>query len=107
VEPIVLQLAETFRPPDYVIWFSQLSGIASAIVGLFIAYQAYRGYKRNDSRPMLYIGIGFLLALGVPLALLPAQLVLSTTGRSIALVIQQTSQLAGMLTILYALRMES
>ncbi|SNZ12149.1 hypothetical protein SAMN06269185_1521 [Natronoarchaeum philippinense] len=106
METVPLQLAETFRPPDYVILFSQLSGLASAVIGLFIAYQAYRGYRRNDSRPMLFIAIGFFLTLGIPLALFPAQLVLSTAGRTIALVIQQCSQLAGLLTILYALRME-
>lgn len=30
----------------------------TAIVGFFVAYQAYRGYRRNDSRPMLFLGIG-------------------------------------------------
>jgi len=106
VEPIVLQLTETFRPPDWVVAFGQLSGLASAIVGLFIAYQAYRGYKRNDSRPMLFIAVGFLLTLGIPLALFPLQLTLGRTARTIAFIVQQSSQLVGLLTILYALRME-
>lgn len=29
-------------------------------LGLLIAYQAYRGYRRNDSPPMLFIAVGFL-----------------------------------------------
>lgn len=30
----------------------------TALVGFFVAYQAYRGYRRNDSRPMLFLGVG-------------------------------------------------
>ncbi|MFC4360515.1 hypothetical protein ACFO0N_21420 [Halobium salinum] len=30
-------------------------------LGYFIAYQSYRGYRRNDSSTMLFISIGFLL----------------------------------------------
>jgi len=106
VELIVLQLTETFRPPDWVVAFGQLSGLVGAVIGLFIAYQAYRGYKRNDSRPMLFIALGFFLTLGIPLALFPLQLLLGTNGRTVAFVVQQSSQLVGLLTILYALRME-
>lgn len=30
-------------------------------LGFVIAYQAYRGFRRNDSRPMLYVAVGFLI----------------------------------------------
>ncbi|WP_129116541.1 DUF7521 family protein [Halegenticoccus tardaugens] len=30
-------------------------------LGFLIAYQAYRGYRRNRSEPMLFISIGFVL----------------------------------------------
>jgi hypothetical protein len=35
------------------------------VVGLFVAYQAFRGYRRNDSRPMLFLaaGIGAMVCL--------------------------------------------
>ena len=33
--------------------------------GLFIAYQAYRGLKRNDSRPMWFLSMGLILLFGV------------------------------------------
>jgi hypothetical protein len=35
------------------------------VVGLFVAYQAYRGYRRNDSDPMLFLaaGIGLMVCL--------------------------------------------
>ena len=31
------------------------------ILGAFIVYLAYRGYRRNASKPMLYVSIGFAL----------------------------------------------
>lgn len=33
--------------------------IGVLLIGLFIAYQAYRGYVRNQSPAMLYLAIGF------------------------------------------------
>ncbi|WP_435361118.1 DUF7521 family protein [Haloarchaeobius sp. DFWS5] len=29
-------------------------------LGLFVAVQSYRGYRRNESEPMLYLAIGFV-----------------------------------------------
>jgi len=43
--------------------------LVGAALGVFIAYLAYRGYRRNQSRPMLFVSLGFALAFGVPLAL--------------------------------------
>ncbi|WP_434531735.1 DUF7521 family protein (plasmid) [Haloarcula sp. NS06] len=42
------------------------------ILGLAISYLAYTAYRQNQSRPMLYVAIGFILVLFVqaPLALL-------------------------------------
>jgi hypothetical protein len=42
------------------------------ILGLAISYIAYTAYRHNQSRPMLYIAIGFTLVLFVqaPLALI-------------------------------------
>lgn len=38
---------------------------ASAIVGLIIGYQAYRGLQRNQSRQMLFLATGMILLFGV------------------------------------------
>lgn len=38
---------------------------ASAIVGLFIGYQAYQGLRRNRSRQMLFLAVGMILLFGV------------------------------------------
>lgn len=41
----------------------------TAIAGLYIGYQAYRGLRRHDSPPMRYLSIGLLLLFGVAYAL--------------------------------------
>jgi len=37
----------------------------TAVVGLYIGYQAYRGLRRNDSEPMRYLSVGLILLFGV------------------------------------------
>jgi H+/Cl- antiporter ClcA len=106
VRALPLQLVDAPQPPEWALAFGQLIGLLSGIIGLFIAYQAYRGYRRNDSRPMLYLAVGFALTLGIPFALLPVYLTVPSTVRAGVFILQQCSQLTGLLTILYALRME-
>lgn len=77
-------------------------------IGLFIVYTAYRGYRRNDSRPMLFIALGFLLVLGVPTALYLLTLVGPDGSLWFVVAVTTSMQLAEMLgfgAILYALRM--
>lgn len=100
-----LQLWEPGAPPDWVIGYIQATDVLSALIGIFIAYQAYRGYRRNESRPMLYISIGFILVLAVPVVLLGAYLVIPFLTETVIGVVQQTSQVLGLLAIVYALRM--
>jgi hypothetical protein len=47
---------------------SLLSGAAataSAVVGVYIGYQAYRGFSRNDDPAMRYLSAGMVLLFGV------------------------------------------
>jgi len=37
----------------------------SAIIGLYIGYQAYRGLRRNDEPSMRYLSIGMIILFGV------------------------------------------
>lgn len=37
----------------------------SAVIGLYIGYQAYRGLRRNDEPSMRYLSIGMILLFGV------------------------------------------
>lgn len=79
--------------------------LVGAVLGVFIAYLAYRGYQRNDSRPMLFVAVGFALALGVPLVLTLLYLALPITGGQVVVqVINQTVEIAGLLCIIYGLR---
>lgn len=80
--------------------------MAILVLGLSITYIAFRGYRRNQSRPMLFIAIGFGLILLIQAILLPVDLLLGMdqfTGRTIT----QLAQVVGMLSILYALTMET
>lgn len=40
-------------------------GGLTAVVGLYIGYQAYRGLRRHDSAPMRYLSVGLVLLFGV------------------------------------------
>lgn len=79
--------------------------LVGAALGVFIAYLAYRGYRRNRSRPMLFVSLGFALALGVPLALTVVYLALPVSGGRVGVqVLNQTFEVAGLLCIIYGLR---
>lgn len=75
----------------------------TAAAGLFVAFQAYRGYRRNASRPLLYLAIGIALLTAIPVGM---NYLLSeipgTTDAGILLVIT-VAHFAGVLAILYAL----
>jgi len=93
----------------------QLSGLSTAelvllasdyvtiALALVIAYVAFQGYDRNDSRPMLFVAVGFVLAFGGPglvfLVSLVAPIPSLVTGG-----VTQAVEILGMLTILYGFR---
>ncbi|WP_435095084.1 DUF7521 family protein [Halorubrum sp. N11] len=79
--------------------------LVGAALGVFVAYLAYCGYRRNQSRPMLFVSLGFALALGVPLALTLVYLALPVSGGRVGVqVLTQTFEVAGLLCIIYGLR---
>lgn len=102
---IFLQLWDPGSPPEWVLGYIQATDILSAVLGIFIAYQAFRGYRRNQSQPMLFIAIGFVLVLAVPFVLLLGMLAIPGVTETTVGLIQQTSQVLGLLAIIYALRM--
>jgi len=69
-------------------------------VSLVIAYIAYRGYRRNDSQPMLAIAVGFILAFGGPGTIFLLSLVAPIPSLVVG-VVTQTTETVGMLLILY------
>lgn len=79
--------------------------LLGAVLGLFIAYLAYQGYQRNQSRSMLFVSLGFALALGIPLVFTVIYVALPVTGGRIAVqLLTQTFEVAGLLCIIYGLK---
>jgi len=77
--------------------------LATVVLGLYISYQAYRGYRRNQSRPMLFLAVGIVLLTFVPA-------VFSTLGANVQALAGETvllgflSRLVGLLSILYGIK---
>lgn len=92
--------------PDWAVAILQGMNLIGAVIGVFIAYQAYRGYKRNESKPMLYIAVGFFLVLGVPLVLFAVAVLIPATPQTVFAFVSQSATLVGLLAILYAIRMQ-
>ena len=88
-----------------------LAAAGTALVGLFIAYHAYRGLRRNESRPMWYLSVGLILVFGVTyvIALVGQGLI---TARVLPIVFGDVFrlgvrllQLAGLLSIAYSMHL--
>lgn len=75
------------------------------VLGLTISYIAYQGYRRNDSRPMLFFSIGFILVVGVPAVAGSLYLFGGVGTEIIAGAVTQLATILGMVCILFALRM--
>jgi len=51
---VVVELSQIF-------WVTTLAKVVALILGGFIVFLAYKGYKRNSSKPLLYVALGFAL----------------------------------------------
>jgi hypothetical protein len=92
--------------PQWVRLLTQVGQMLTAIIGLLIAYTAYKGYRRNDSRPMFFIALGFALAIGFPVVLIvPTLLIRSEPVVTVVAVVSEGFTLVGLGCILYALRL--
>ncbi len=74
-----------------------------ALIGTLIAVQAYRGYRRNDSRPMLFLAVGLLLLTLVPFVLNVALNTLASPEQVTVVFLENVSRLLGLLAITYSL----
>lgn len=91
----VLQLVGSVEVPT-------LARALTALVGFFVAYQAYRGYRRNDSRPMLFLGVG--IAFVTTVSFVVSTLVARPLGASegLAVLSWTLANVAGLAAIFYA-----
>lgn len=104
LEVAVLQSGGRFDSTAQVLL--QAAELFGALLGLFIAYQAYRGYRRNDSRPMLFIALGFAIIMGVPVVVFVPAFFFSDLPVVGIQGVVQAFELFGLLCIIYALRMD-
>jgi len=81
----------------------QASEVVPMILGLAISYLAYTAYRRNRSRPMLYVAVGFVLVLFVqgPLALVFVHILELPTP--VVNILVQIPEFVGLGLILYGL----
>jgi uncharacterized membrane protein (DUF441 family) len=42
-------------------WLASIMRLVALVLGAFIVYLAFRGYRRNVSKPLLYVALGFAL----------------------------------------------
>jgi len=82
----------------------------SALVGLYIGYQAYRGLRRNEERSMRWLSVGMILIFGVTYSLavagqgLLAFRVLPIRFQAAVRLVVRLVQLGGLACIAYSLR---
>ncbi|MDS0475051.1 hypothetical protein [Natrinema sp. 1APR25-10V2] len=74
-----------------------------ALFGTIIAYQAYRGYRRNDAPSMLYLALGLLLLTLCPFVLNVAVTTLLSPERIVIALLENVSRLVGLVAITYSL----
>ena len=88
--------------------------LVSTILGVVISYIAFQGYRRNSSRPMLFVAVGFFFVFVLPFLLSVGPTLIVITGgagpliariSAVAGIIAEVSRVIGLLSILYGLRM--
>jgi hypothetical protein len=42
-------------------WFTTVPKVIALVLGIYIVYLAYKGHRRNRSKPLLWVSIGFAL----------------------------------------------
>jgi len=80
-----------------------ITALVTAVVGAFVAYQAHRGYRRNESRSMLALAVGILLLTTGPFLLRQALMLGGVADGASAALAVQAARVAGLVVLLYAI----
>ena len=67
------------------------------------AYQAYRGYRRNDATSMLYLALGLLLLTLCPFLINVVVNSFTSAEQIVTVFLENVSRLAGLVAITYSL----
>ena len=107
----VLQIEPAQGYVEYLVLLTVTLG--ALLLGLFIAFQAYRGYRRNRSRRMLFLALGLVLLTVAPFAL---SLVVTFAGQRLGVgsrvytywlpLATRLVEIVGLGSILYSLTIE-
>ena len=109
---IVLQIPTQFAYLEYLL--SLLLTFVAIGMGLYITFQAYRGFRRNQNRRMLYLALGLALITVIPfgltiaVTLLSAQFAFSSRIYTSYLpLLSRLMEIVGLGCIIYSLRISS
>ena len=81
-----------------------LLGLTSALLGAFVAWTAYRGYRRNESRPMLFLAVGVVFLTTIPFVLAHAIDQLTAATDATVLLAITVCHLIGLVAVVTSLR---
>ena len=81
-----------------------LLGLASALLGAFVAWTAYRGYRRNESRPMLFLAVGVVFLTTIPFVLAHVIDQLTAATDATVLLAITVCHLVGLVAVVTSLR---
>lgn len=89
-------------------WFVTIVKVVALVFGAYIVYLAYKGYRRNLSRPLLFVALGFALITGATviegfLYVVVAPLSDPISNLLLALLVSTTITLIGFLAIIYSI----
>lgn len=90
-------------------WGIAALALLSTAVGLYIAYMAFRGYRRHESRSMQYLSIGLIMLTAVAFGIAFLRSVFLRVGiveqryGSLLLLVAGMFQFAGLAFIAYSL----
>ena len=98
---VALQIAEAPDTPRLAVVVGTFA--LTAILGVLIGYRAYQGYRRNRSKPMLYLAVGLVLVTAVPPLLSLTLSNLTALEGWLIVLSMGLSQVCGLSSILYSL----
>lgn len=96
----VRELLRQFSTP--VEYATALTTVVVLVLGAYVGYQAYRGYRRNDNRPVLFLGLGIFLATTVRQLTSIIAYLLVGESPLLLLVVFFGISITGLVSVLYA-----
>lgn len=80
-----------------------LAQALTASVGLFVAYQAYRGFRRNGSAPMLYLALGVFFVTTVSFVIPTVAVAALGSSDALGVLAWTVAKIVGLAAVFYAL----